>query len=887
MIGPINVMFWNARSIYNKIPEFFSFLLLKYIDICLVNETWLDSSKKFYHPQYHCIRADRQNRRGGGVAIVIKKGIVYKQLGSIATKVIENVGIEIQLDQNRTLKIYSIYFPGGRNSPELMPNYREDMRKLLNVRGNFVLCGDLNSRHRNWGCFRSNCYGNILNNLSENFPFSILFPNSPTYIPASASMRPSTLDLLLTNVPSQIQQPFVANSLASDHLPVLFSLDISVCLQEDNVFNYSKTNWKIFARCLSSILSNSPHVDVSSTPELEYEIKAFTTNIITSIEASTPRFVNKFRNTNYLNIPRGLINLIKERNYFRREWQRYRQNNDINHYNYLTKLVKNWFWHLRNKNWKTRLSNLDNRSKPFWKISKVLRKRFPHIPPIKIGSTFVSTDYEKANALGNTFCTNHNLANNLGCWRFDQTVSEVINRFDERTCFTDQTEYISVQTLKQFLKNLKTRKACGLDMLRNEFLKNLPSSALDKLTNLLNLCLQFQYFPKAWREANVIPILKHGKSPIVTSSYRPISLLSSLGKLFEKILKEKIYKFIEENELIPKEQFGFRPLHNTTQQIKRITKYIKTSLTEKSSTALVLLDVEKAFDTVWHKGLVYKLIINKFPSFLIKIVQSFLADRTFYVSVNSVYSGKFGVDAGVPQGSVLGPLLYLVYCCDIQMIPSCNYAFYADDTAIFVSGLSPTSICLNIQSALSSLNQFFNKWKIKVNADKSQAIFFTRKISTRHLPNTNLVMNGIDIPWNQHVKYLGVLLDRRLTFREHINSIKVKFNLAIKMMYPLVNRKSTLSTYNKITLVKSIFQPIILYACPVWGTCAKSHILKIQICQNKLLRMVMNLPWDYSTRRLHMICDIDFILNRIQIITSKFQNTCNLSDNVYIQNLYE
>lgn len=122
MIGPINVMFWNARSIYNKIPEFFSFLLLKYIDICLVNETWLDSSKKFYHPQYHCIRADRQNRRGGGVAIVIKKGIVYKQLGSIATKVIENVGIEIQLDQNRTLKIYSIYFPGGRNSPELMPN---------------------------------------------------------------------------------------------------------------------------------------------------------------------------------------------------------------------------------------------------------------------------------------------------------------------------------------------------------------------------------------------------------------------------------------------------------------------------------------------------------------------------------------------------------------------------------------------------------------------------------------------------------------------------------------------------------------------------------------------------------------------------------------------
>ena len=117
-----------------------------------------------------------------------------------------------------------------------------------------------------------------------NFPFSILFPNSPTYIPASATMRPSTFDLLLTNVPFQIQQPFVANTLASDHLPVLFSLDISVSRQEDNVFNYSKTNWKIFSRCLTRILSNTPYINVSSTPEFESEIDlAITFSILIEI----------------------------------------------------------------------------------------------------------------------------------------------------------------------------------------------------------------------------------------------------------------------------------------------------------------------------------------------------------------------------------------------------------------------------------------------------------------------------------------------------------------------------------------------------------------------------------------------------------------------------
>lgn len=139
-----------------------------------MNETWLDNSNKFSHPLYHCIRVDRQNRRGEGVAIVIKKGIVYKQLECIRTKVIENVGIEIQINQSQSLKMYSIYFPGGQNLSEHLPKYRHDMRKLLSIRGNFVLCGDLNSRHRNWGCLRANGYGNLLSEMTQHFPFAII-----------------------------------------------------------------------------------------------------------------------------------------------------------------------------------------------------------------------------------------------------------------------------------------------------------------------------------------------------------------------------------------------------------------------------------------------------------------------------------------------------------------------------------------------------------------------------------------------------------------------------------------------------------------------------------------------------------------------------------------
>lgn len=366
----------------------------------------------------------------------------------------------------------------------------------------------------------------------------------------------------------------------------------------------------------------------------------------------------------------------------------------------------------------------------------------------------------------------------------------------------------------------------------------------------------------------------------------PISLLSSLGKLFEKIIKEKIWDYLDKYNIIPKEQFGFRPNHSTTQQIKRLTKYIKEELETKKSTAMVLLDVEKAFDTVWHKGLICKFINIGFPHYIINIVQSFLTDRWFCLSINSNLSDMYKVEAGVPQGSVLGPLLYIIFCSDIPRVFDCNYAFYADDTALFCSGVDPGSILENLQSALNSLSIYYNKWKIKVNAGKSQAIFFTRKRSPCKLPDRCLSMNFNDIPWSNNVKYLGVILDKRLIFSDHVKHVITKFNIAIKIVYPLINRKSKLCTSNKIILVKSIFQSILLYACPTWGICSKTHIKKLQICQNKLLKMIMNLPWHYSTSRLHSLCNVDFINDRIRKITDNFTSNCLASENTLVSSLY-
>lgn len=230
--------------------------------------------------------------------------------------------------------------------------------------------------------------------------------------------------------------------------------------------------------------------------------------------------------------------------------------------------------------------------------------------------------------------------------------------------------------------------------------------------------------------------------------------------------------------------------------------------------------------------------------------------------------------------------MYIIYTSDFPKIANCEYAFFADDSAIFCSGLFAQEILDNMQLSLDKIVEYSLKWKIKINTTKSQAIFFTKRRKNCYIPQTNLTMFGNEIQWSNSVRYLGVFLNTRLTFNDHVSQIIHKMNIAIKLLYPLINRKSELNFENKISILKSIFQPIALYACPVWGVCAKSHIYKLQVCQNKILKMMLNLPRHFSTKRLHDISNTNLISQRIAVISNKFASSCSSNENNYIINLY-
>ncbi|XP_043506295.1 uncharacterized protein LOC122526809 [Frieseomelitta varia] len=273
-------------------------------------------------------------------------------------------------------------------------------------------------------------------------------------------------------------------------------------------------------------------------------------------------------------------------------------------------------------------------------------------------------------------------------------------------------------------------------------------SPLEKLVN--------PYFPSSWKVAKIIPVPKPGKPGSDISSYRPISLLDIFGKILEKIIQHQIQKHIQKLSIIIPQQFDFRSEHSAIHQLQRVTEHIIMEKNKNHTTQLILLDLNKAFDSVWHKALLSKLQDIKLPPNLINMIRSCLRNRKFYVTINGNKSTHKQIAAGVPQRSILGPLL-TIYINDIPHTDKTHLAIFADDIAIYASSWSSTQATKYIQNHIDKLQEYFTNWKLKINSIKTQAIAFSNK---RNKTLDTIKITGHNISWTHAAKYLGIILDQ-------------------------------------------------------------------------------------------------------------------------------
>ena len=319
-----------------------------------------------------------------------------------------------------------------------------------------------------------------------------------------------------------------------------------------------------------------------------------------------------------------------------------------------------------------------------------------------------------------------------------------------------------------------------------------------------------------------------GKNPNDVQSYRPISLLPVIAKILEKLLLTRLLKEAQPLTWIPTHQFGFRKGHSTTQQRHRLTDIINKTFEDRKYCNAVFLDVSQAFDKVWHPGLLAKIQQN-LPTRYFAILRSYLQDRYLTVSFNNEKSYPVPMLAGVPQGSMLGPLLYTLYTADIPQTSSTLLSTFADDTAVLAIHPDPVIASRNLQDHLSKIERWTKKWRLKINETKSAHITFTLRKNTCppvYINNSIITRKGT-------IKYLGLHFDKRLTWKEHVLKTRKHLDQRTRELYWLIGKTSPLSLSSKVLIYNMVLKTIWMYGLGLWGCASASNTAIIQRYQQR------------------------------------------------------
>ena len=398
------------------------------------------------------------------------------------------------------------------------------------------------------------------------------------------------------------------------------------------------------------------------------------------------------------------------------------------------------------------------------------------------------------------------------------------------------------------IDSLSNSAACSLDEITSLVLKSAKTELLPVLTHLYNLSIRTHVFPKCWKVSKVTPLFKSGNRNHV-NNYWPISIIPTVGKVMERLVHTQLSKYLKVHQILNESQSGFRQAHSTGTCLVDFLDSIYEEIDGGGIVGSVYLDLSKAFDSIHHNILIVKLQKLGIRLGSCAWVESYLCDRTQHTKVNNTLSGPLTNECGVPQGSILGPLLFICYVNDLSIHLNHTDAFmYADDTAIIARGKSHDSVHYSLQHDLNILKNWFDANRLCLNVDKTKSMIFSSKRNWNKDIILNLEVNHNAIEQVQHFKYLGVEVDKHLSFNQHVDRICKKVNRGTGLLWRM---RSFISQDLAKYLYKSLIEPHFTYLEYVYDACPASSSHKLQIAQNGALRAILNVDSRCSTAILH------------------------------------
>ena len=560
--------------------------------------------------------------------------------------------------------------------------------------------------------------------------------------------------------------------------------------------------------------------------------------------------------------------MIRKRKRLFKKAKRTKLSQDMNLYkqyrNEVTKLIR--------KSKKSHIDDIANKlktqkpsSNDWWKYLKPFIKSSSSsgIPMLLKDDIIYSNDIEKANILNDHFIGQTNLQDN--------------NKELPKLNISDNTPSIhgiklNPNEVKDILQNLQIGKSSGPDGINNRILKELSSELANPLCSLFNSSLSSGSFPSSWKEANVTPIFKKDDASNV-SNYRPISLLNTIGKVMEKLVHKHVFNFFLSNNTISSFQSGFVTGDSTVNQLVNMYNTFCKALDEGKEVRAVFLDISKAFDRVWHRGLLHKLNYVGIRGRLLDWFSDYLTNRRQRVVLPGSCSDWSYLKAGVPQGSILGPLLFLIFINDIVNDINSNIRLFADDTSLYIIVDTPQNTASVMNNDLSKINTWATKWLVTFNPAKSESLLITRRRTD--LQHPQLILNNQSIENVTSHKHLGLVLSNDGTWHNHIELITSKAWARINIMRKLkfqFDRKTLEIIY--FTFIR----PILEYADVVWDNCTQFDQTEIEKVQREAGRIVSGttklvslaslyneLGWEElsSRRRKHKLVLFYKMINRL------------------------
>ena len=829
-VAHLNVRSLKCRDHFIQVKQT---VLENKFDILTISESWLDNcvtNLELEIPGYDLYRVDRQDKKGGGVCVYILQSYkteVLWDISGISVAGFHQLWIKIQVRNLRSLVICTAYRPPDVPvrcfDTDLTPSF---IAASLHNKTIYIL-GDLNC--------------NLLNPENPDsralLDFCRLY-NLSQMVKTPTRVTPSTetlIDVILSSNEQQVRETIVKPCSISDHDIVCATLRLK---------NQRQKPTYITTRCFKHYRPDQFLVDVSQVPwsvldvfdDPEDKLNAFNLLFNNVLDEHAPIKTVKIRGRPNPFVTCEIRDLMRLRDHWKKVAQKNKDPHAWSEYKNLCREVKHEIRTAEKIFIAEQVVNNKNNSNCLWRAIRLC------IPKKSASQRNYSKDDK---IVADEF---NNFFSSVG----KSTINRIAKLAEESNYTLNQCSFIpriyplseqftfnavKCEQVQKIVTSMASGKAPGIDKIPIHVIKDCLPAILPSLTSIINATFEFDTFPLAWKTAEVTPILKAGDHDIPNNN-RPISLLPVLSKVCERVAHNQLTSYLLSRGRLSSKQSGNKQWHSTETSVIQTTDEILNAIDKKKLTAVVLLDLSKAFDSIDHQILLAKLQDIGASRPAIKWLGSYLTSRYQFVRINTTLSTKLPVSSGVPQGSILGPLLFNIYVNDLPSVPeNCTSQCYVDDTKLLMSfqlrDQHETIEKMN-KDLLSIRNWCFDN-QLLLNPDKTKLVIFGSRQMTAKVSDFRLFLLGKELEPVKAARDLGVTLDSNLTYNEHIVST---VSSCMSRLGQINRVKHIFNKHALIIIINALVFSKLFYCSSVWSNTTQTNLDKLQAVQNFACRIL-------------------------------------------------